>query len=88
MKCIVGRSCSDCCGYSGQVIEKAHKGDLQPTPGNTLRQTFENQVNRCVLKPGEFRTGLIIALLKLFFFHQNSERCQRQNWLFRAKKFV
>ena len=32
-----------------QVIEKAHKEDLQPTPGNTLRQTFENQVNRLEL---------------------------------------
>ena len=27
-----------------QVIEKAHNDDLEPTPGNTLRQTFENQV--------------------------------------------
>ena len=26
------------------VIEKAHNDELEPTPGNTLRQTFENQV--------------------------------------------
>lgn len=29
-----------------EVIEKAHNDDLEPTPGNTLRQTFENMVNR------------------------------------------
>ena len=27
-----------------EVIEKAHNDELEPTPGNTLRQTFENQV--------------------------------------------
>lgn len=27
-----------------EVIQKAHNMDLEPTPGNTLRQTFENQV--------------------------------------------
>ena len=26
------------------VIKKAHNNELEPTPGNTLRQTFENQV--------------------------------------------
>ncbi len=26
------------------VIEKAHNDELEATPGNTLRQTFENQV--------------------------------------------
>ena len=39
------------------VIEKAHNDELEPTPGNTLRQTFENQVNRtlndCLHKIGE-----------------------------------
>lgn len=27
-----------------EVIEKAHNDELESTPGNTLRQTFENQV--------------------------------------------
>lgn len=27
------------------IIEKAHNDELEPTPGNTLRQTFENQVH-------------------------------------------
>lgn len=27
------------------VISKAHNMELEPTPGNTLRQTFENQVS-------------------------------------------
>lgn len=27
-----------------EVIQKAHNMELEPTPGNTLRQTFENQV--------------------------------------------
>uniref|UniRef100_F6SUC2 DNA-directed RNA polymerase subunit n=1 Tax=Ciona intestinalis TaxID=7719 RepID=F6SUC2_CIOIN len=39
-----------------EVIEKAHKEDLQPTPGNTLRQTFENQVNR-ILNDARDKTG-------------------------------
>ena len=30
----------------GEVVLKAHKDQLEPTPGNTIRQTFENQVNR------------------------------------------
>ena len=29
-----------------EVILKAHSVELEATPGNTLRQTFENQVNR------------------------------------------
>ena len=29
-----------------EVIHKAHFDELEATPGNTLRQTFENQVNR------------------------------------------
>lgn len=28
-----------------EVIAKAHNMELEPTPGNTLRQTFENQVS-------------------------------------------
>ena len=28
----------------GEVVLKAHKDQLEPTPGNTIRQTFENQV--------------------------------------------
>ena len=29
-----------------EVVLKAHRDQLEPTPGNTIRQTFENQVNR------------------------------------------
>ncbi|XP_022791172.1 DNA-directed RNA polymerase II subunit RPB1-like [Stylophora pistillata] len=39
-----------------EVIKKAHNDGLEPTPGNTLRQTFENQMNRilndCLDKTG------------------------------------
>ena len=38
------------------VIEKAHNDELEPTPGNTLRQTFENQVNR-ILNDCRDKTG-------------------------------
>ena len=38
------------------VIEKAHNDELEPTPGNTLRQTFENQVNR-ILNDARDKTG-------------------------------
>ncbi|KAK6195965.1 hypothetical protein SNE40_001281 [Patella caerulea] len=38
------------------VIEKAHNDDLEPSPGNTLRQTFENQVNR-ILNDARDKTG-------------------------------
>ncbi|XP_038050606.1 DNA-directed RNA polymerase II subunit RPB1-like isoform X1 [Patiria miniata] len=38
------------------VIEKAHNDELEPTPGNTLRQTFENQVNR-ILNNARDKTG-------------------------------
>ncbi|VDD92561.1 unnamed protein product [Enterobius vermicularis] len=38
------------------VIEKAHNDELEPTPGNTLRQTFENMVNR-ILNDARDRTG-------------------------------
>ena len=39
-----------------EVIEKAHNEELEPTPGNTLRQTFENQVNR-ILNDARDKTG-------------------------------
>lgn len=39
-----------------EVIEKAHNDELEPTPGNTLRQTFENQVN-CILNDARDKTG-------------------------------
>lgn len=39
-----------------EVIEKAHNDSLEPTPGNTLRQTFENQVNR-ILNEARDKTG-------------------------------
>ena len=38
------------------VIEKAHNDELETTPGNTLRQTFENQVNR-ILNDARDKTG-------------------------------
>lgn len=38
------------------MIEKAHNDMLEPTPGNTLRQTFENQVNR-ILNDCRDKTG-------------------------------
>merc|ERR1719334_2279199 len=38
------------------VIQKAHKDQLEPTPGNTLRQTFENMVNR-ILNDARDKTG-------------------------------
>ena len=39
-----------------EVIKKAHNNELEPTPGNTLRQTFENQVNT-ILNEARDRTG-------------------------------
>lgn len=39
-----------------QVIHKAHNDELDPTPGNTLRQTFENHVNR-ILNDARDKTG-------------------------------
>ncbi|XP_046987630.1 DNA-directed RNA polymerase II subunit RPB1 [Schistocerca americana] len=39
-----------------EVIHKAHNMELEPTPGNTLRQTFENQVNR-ILNDARDKTG-------------------------------
>ena len=38
------------------MIQKAHNEELEPTPGNTLRQTFENQVNR-ILNDARDKTG-------------------------------
>ena len=39
-----------------EVIKKAHNNELDPTPGNTLRQTFENQVNK-ILNEARDKTG-------------------------------
>lgn len=39
-----------------EVIERAHNDELESTPGNTLRQTFENHVNR-ILNDARDRTG-------------------------------
>jgi DNA-directed RNA polymerase II subunit RPB1 len=39
-----------------EVIHKAHTNELEPSPGNTLRQTFENQVNR-ILNDARDKTG-------------------------------
>ena len=39
------------------VIKKAHNNELEPTPGNTLRETFENQV------------GFTFCFLYQFLFH-------------------
>lgn len=38
------------------MIEKAHNAELEQSPGNTLRQTFENHVNR-ILNDARDRTG-------------------------------
>ncbi|KAL3311730.1 DNA-directed RNA polymerase II subunit RPB1 [Cichlidogyrus casuarinus] len=38
------------------IIDQAHNDDLQPTPGNTLRQTFENAVNK-ILNDARDKTG-------------------------------
>ena len=35
---------------------KAHKNELEPTPGNTLEETFESQVNR-ILNETRDKTG-------------------------------
>lgn len=39
-----------------EVIHKAHNDELEATPGNTLRQTFENQVNK-ILNNARDKTG-------------------------------
>ncbi|CAH8588379.1 unnamed protein product [Schistosoma rodhaini] len=39
-----------------EIIDQAHNYDLQPTPGNTLRQTFENSVNK-ILNDARDKTG-------------------------------
>ncbi|XP_050530949.1 DNA-directed RNA polymerase II subunit RPB1-like isoform X3 [Daktulosphaira vitifoliae] len=39
-----------------RVIQKAHNMNLESTPGNTLRQTFENHVNR-ILNDARDKTG-------------------------------
>ena len=39
-----------------EVIHKAHFDELEATPGNTLRQTFENMVNR-ILNDARDKTG-------------------------------
>jgi DNA-directed RNA polymerase II subunit RPB1 len=39
-----------------EVIMKAHKNELEPSPGNTLEETFENQVNR-ILNEARDKTG-------------------------------
>ena len=39
-----------------EVIEMAHNDQLVSTPGNTLRSTFENQVNR-TLNDARDKTG-------------------------------
>lgn len=51
-----GAEVTSMCFFCVQVIEKAHNNELEPTPGNTLRQTFENQVNR-ILNDARDKTG-------------------------------
>lgn len=41
------------------VIEKAHNDELEPSPGNTLRQTFENQVSVAIVVLWELNSGLL-----------------------------
>ncbi|KHN84293.1 DNA-directed RNA polymerase II subunit RPB1 [Toxocara canis] len=38
------------------VIDRAHNDELEATPGNTLRETFEKSVN-CILNDARDRTG-------------------------------
>ncbi|KAM7540246.1 hypothetical protein Aperf_G00000031103 [Anoplocephala perfoliata] len=38
------------------IIDQAHNYDFQPTPGNTMRQTFENNVNK-ILNEARDMTG-------------------------------
>lgn len=74
-----------------EVIEKAHNDDLEPTPGNTLRQTFENMVNRTynlfdIVKVKGLICYLYFIFLELSYVttvsltgEQNPKRCQRQD---------
>jgi DNA-directed RNA polymerase beta' subunit len=39
-----------------RVIQRAYRGDLQATPGNTIRQSFENEVNN-ILNEAREKTG-------------------------------
>eukprot|EP00035_Acanthoeca_spectabilis_P006598 m.126620 g.126620 ORF g.126620 m.126620 type:complete len:1758 (-) comp13577_c0_seq1:55-5328(-) len=39
-----------------RVIQRAYRGDLQATPGNTIRQSFENEVNK-ILNAAREQTG-------------------------------
>lgn len=41
---------------SSKIRRRAHNDELDPTPGNTLRQTFENMVNR-ILNDARDKTG-------------------------------
>jgi DNA-directed RNA polymerase II subunit RPB1 len=39
-----------------RVIQRAYRGELQATPGNTIRQSFENEVNK-ILNAAREQTG-------------------------------
>jgi hypothetical protein len=55
-----------------EVIHKAHSDELEATPGNTLRQTFENQVNTFVC----CKSQCIIHIFKLpLFFSKTNCDC-------------
>lgn len=44
-----------------EVIHKAHSDELEATPGNTLRQTFENQVSQLLLsKSNDLQNSYLI----------------------------
>lgn len=78
-----------------EVIQKAHNMELEPTPGNTLRQTFENQVIQTIeielrakrkfyTPERSYCVKFDINVFFTFFTHlvgeQNPERRPRQNW--------
>lgn len=49
-----------------EVIQKAHNMELEPTPGNTLRQTFENQVlllARAIFVPSRIQFNLYFTFV-------------------------
>lgn len=48
-----------------EVIAKAHNMELEPTPGNTLRQTFENQVSYFLVT--DFGHKLNIEVISYYF---------------------
>lgn len=71
-----------------EVIFKAHNDELEATPGNTLRQTFENQVNR-ILNDARDKTGGSAKRSLTEFnnfkvsFREGEKQYRAASWLFR-----